>query len=51
MIVIPDDIDLETGSDWSSRNAELAVRRLEKVAGTGSEWVTAQSLEKAQGCP
>jgi hypothetical protein len=49
MIIIPEDIDNKTSSDWNQRNLDLALARLADTAGTYQGM--REHLVKAQGCP
>lgn len=52
MIVIPDDAPLSIRTDWNGRNMKLAGDRLDKLSGSErAKWLTAETLEKAEGCP
>lgn len=52
MIIVDPTATDSTSLEWQHRNMKLAGDRLDKLTGSPrAQWLTAESLEKAKGCP
>ena len=52
MIIVDPAATDSASTEWRHRNMRLATDRLNKATGSpDGQWLTPQSLEKAQGCP